>query len=133
VARGNYTILANKDYSYKVGGYSAAAVWDVVIPTPPISISSTNATGLSGFTAVYTNTATSAKTSFGVPANGGSLGTLAPGIYNVVISKAGNTTKYYFSTCDLTNVNAASATFNNVVISNADCNIISINTKNVAN
>lgn len=32
VARGNYTIASNGNYNYKVGGYSAAAVWDVIIP-----------------------------------------------------------------------------------------------------
>lgn len=42
IARGNYTIASNGTYNYKVGGYSAAAVWDVLIPSststaPPVS------------------------------------------------------------------------------------------------
>jgi hypothetical protein len=45
VARGNYTILANKDYSYKVGGYTAAAVWDITIPYPTVAGTFTASSG----------------------------------------------------------------------------------------
>lgn len=34
VARGNYTILSDGTYNYQVGGYSAAAVWEVTVPQP---------------------------------------------------------------------------------------------------
>lgn len=36
VARGNYTIATDGTYNYQVGGYSAAAVWDLSIPTYPL-------------------------------------------------------------------------------------------------
>lgn len=42
VARGNYTILANGTYSYQVGGYTAAAVWDVRVPIPPTGFTVTS-------------------------------------------------------------------------------------------
>ena len=32
VARGNFDIAANGTYNYKVGGYTAAAIWDVLVP-----------------------------------------------------------------------------------------------------
>lgn len=35
VARGNYTIAGDGTYNYQVGGYSAAAVWDVKQSVPP--------------------------------------------------------------------------------------------------
>jgi hypothetical protein len=35
VARGNYSIASNGVYNYQVGGYTAAAVWDVTVPLPP--------------------------------------------------------------------------------------------------
>jgi hypothetical protein len=41
VARGNYTILANGRYSYQVGGYTAASVWDVRLPILPTAITGT--------------------------------------------------------------------------------------------
>lgn len=38
VARGNYTIASNGTYNYQVGGYTAAAIWDVKIPMTPANI-----------------------------------------------------------------------------------------------
>ncbi|HLK31050.1 MAG TPA: hypothetical protein VKT28_20900 [Puia sp.] len=122
VARGNYTILSNKDYSYKVGGYSAAAVWDVVIPAPPLTITASNYVNVSGFTVTYTNTSTSVKTYFTIPSGGGNLGTLPAGTYNISFSKPSNATKYAFASCDGSSVIGTTATFNNVVI-NSNCSI----------
>lgn len=42
LARGNYTIASNGDYNYLVGGYTAAAVWDVQVPIPPPAINGGN-------------------------------------------------------------------------------------------
>lgn len=39
VARGNYSIAANGTYNYQVGGYTAAAVWDVKVPASPALVS----------------------------------------------------------------------------------------------
>ena len=33
ISRGNYTTATDGTYNYNVGGYSAAAIWDVIIPT----------------------------------------------------------------------------------------------------
>jgi len=129
VARGNYTILANKDYSYKVGGYTAAAVWDITIPFQPVTVSATNVTGLSGFVAAFTNIATNKTASFSVPSGGGTVGSLPPGIYNIKISKTGNATQYYFDVCGSTSVIATSASFTNATVFGA-CNYITIAPKN---
>jgi hypothetical protein len=51
VARGNYTIAANGDYNYLVGGYTAAAVWDVSIPVPTLI----NGSNVFNFTSTTTN------------------------------------------------------------------------------
>lgn len=51
VARGNYSIASNGTYNYQVGGYTAAAVWDVTVPLPPPLIN-----GSSSFYFSYTKT-----------------------------------------------------------------------------
>ena len=65
VARGNYTIAANGTYNYQVGGYTAASVWDVQIPTPPaingqssFSLNSSKSTGSGTITATPDSTVT---------------------------------------------------------------------------
>jgi hypothetical protein len=128
VARGNYTIASNGVYNYEVGGYTAAAVWDVIVPATLPTIIATNIAGVTGFTAKYTNTATGVQTTFSIPGSGGSLGTLTPGNYNVTISKIGNATKYYLAACDNGSVNT-SVTVNNVAV-NSTCNTITISPPN---
>ena len=128
VARGNYSILSNGKYLYQVGGYTAAAVWDVIMPIIPPVIRVNNYASVSGFKATYTNTATSLSTTFNLSTTSGTVGTLAKGTYNVSILKIGNSTKYNFQVCDdILKNNVTSATFNNIVVS-GDCDInISIN------
>jgi hypothetical protein len=122
VARGAYTVASDSTYNYIVGGYTAAAVWDVVVPATPPTITASNYVSVSGFTVTYTNTATLVKTYFTIPTGGGKLGTLPAGTYNINFSKPSNTTKYAFASCDGSSVTGTSATFNNVVV-NSNCAI----------
>jgi hypothetical protein len=64
-----------------------------------------------------------------VPSNGGSLGTLTAGTYNIAISKTSNTVQYNFQNCSGSLITGTSASFANVVISST-CNNITISPKN---
>jgi len=95
----------------------------------PVSITSVNNAGVSGFTATFTNTSTLVQTVFNIPAAGGTLGTLNPGTYNVTIAKSGNTIQYIFTVCTTTHAAAISSTFNNMAI-NSTCSTVQIDTVN---
>lgn len=106
-------------------GYNATAC------PPPVTVTmkSTNYTGVSGFTAVYTNNTTGQVTTFSIPATGGlqTLGTLISGTYTLTISKTGNTFTYiYGSGCNGQTIEGVSATFYNVSVSATSCNSITI-------
>ncbi|HVU57721.1 MAG TPA: DUF5977 domain-containing protein, partial [Puia sp.] len=75
-------------------------------------IIATNNAGVSGFNATFTNTTTLVQTVFSIPAGGGNIGTLPGAVYNVTISKSGNTTKYIFGVCTFTGAPSTSRTFN---------------------
>jgi hypothetical protein len=93
-----------------------------------ITITATNLTGLSGFTATCTNTSTSVKTVLSIPAAGGTLGTLVAGTYNITFAKQGNTsTQYLYSVCIYSSAASVTVTFSNVVISSS-CNSMNIDT-----
>jgi len=126
VARGNYAILTDGSYNYQIGGYTAAAVWDVSIPAaPPVTIASTNTAADYGFTATYVNASTGTQTVFSIPYNGGNIGTLPVGTYTVYISKSGNSNqRYAYGVCDRSAL-AVSANFSNVTV-NSTCNTISV-------
>jgi len=94
------------------------------------AITATNNTGLSGFTATFTNTSTLVQTVFNVPAAGGSIGTLPAGTYNVVLAKTGNTsTKYIYTVCTSVHAAAVTSTFSGMVIGSS-CNTIEFDTVN---
>jgi hypothetical protein len=93
-----------------------------------VTITAVNNSALSGFTATFVNTSTSAQTIYNVPAGGGTLGTLPPGTYNVTIAKTG-TVKYIYTVCTVSHAAAVSSTFSNMAIS-VSCSTIQIDTVN---
>jgi YD repeat-containing protein len=85
-----------------------------------VTIQSTNFVGVSGFTAVYTNTSTNQQYSFIVSSNTGTqtLGDIPPGTYNLTISKTGNSVRYAFGAdCNFYLGSGTSASFSNVSVS----------------
>lgn len=50
IGRGNYTIASNGSYQYKIGGYTAAAVWDVLVPYQTIYATFAPANGYQAYT-----------------------------------------------------------------------------------
>jgi YD repeat-containing protein len=94
------------------------------------SITSTVFGSISGFKVTFTNTSTLQAYQFTIPASGGSLGTIPLGIYNITISKTGNTTTYYMSVnCDALATDGTSATFNNVTINASTCTRVHLDTR----
>lgn len=95
-----------------------------------VPITFQNWAGISGFNIVYTNTSTSVQTTFALPTGTGiqTLGSIAPGTYNISISKAGNTTSYMFTICSSGLVYAPSANFNNISVTASACNFVQIDT-----
>jgi uncharacterized protein DUF5977 len=94
------------------------------------AITASNLTGLSGFTATFTNLGTEGQTVLSIPAGGGNIGTIPAGSYKVVIAKTGNTTtKYIYTVCTSTLAAAVTGTFNSITISSS-CNTLSIDTVN---
>jgi len=90
----------------------------------PVSITITNATAVSGFTAIYTNTVTLQQTVFTVPTTGSSTVTLPAGIYDVIVSRATNNNLYSFTTCTYNTV--CGATVHNINVST--CNTLLVDT-----
>lgn len=93
-------------------------------PTSGVNITYNNIVNQSGFTALYTNTATSQQYSFSIPATGsGVLGCLPAAMYSLSISKPGSMVYLMFSSgCH--NAEGTSAFFGKVSIST--CNAVSI-------
>jgi YD repeat-containing protein len=89
-------------------------------------ITTPNSAGLNGFQAVFTNTNTLVQTTFSIPAEGGIIGSLPGGTYNITISKPGNSLAYIYTVCGNT-ISQVSATFNNIVIGSA-CNSLDVDT-----
>jgi hypothetical protein len=95
-----------------------------------VTVTAINNTALSGFTATFVNTSTSAQTVFSISAAGGTLGTLSPGTYNVTLAKTGNTTvKYLYTVCTVSHAAAVSSTFSSMAIS-VSCSTVQIDTVN---
>lgn len=114
-----------KSYAYQYAGLNTLSG----TVTPPTSVTITAQTpGFAGWTAVFTNTATSAVTTYTIPAAGGLLAPALPaGNYNITISKSGNTLSWIYSiNCSSLTQTAVSASFSNVPISVSGCNTISI-------
>jgi hypothetical protein len=79
----------------------------------------------SGFTAVYTNNATSQQYTFPLPTGSGTLGCIPAGTYSLSISKPGNTYGWYFGNgCFF--VTGTSAFWGRVTVSTSSCNNVSI-------
>jgi YD repeat-containing protein len=80
----------------------------------------------SGYTAVYTNTATSYVYTFSITSeSAGTLGCIPAGNYNLTISKSGGTIPLYISTGCMS-VSGTSGTFINMTVSSSACNILEI-------
>lgn len=120
-----------KSYAYQYAGLNALPTSNSTPPTNA-TISVVNSTGLTGFTASFTSTATSAVTSYSIPAAGGVLSpVLAPGNYNISISKSGNSLSFIYSiNCSSLSQQAVSASFSNVAVSATSCNTITISSDN---
>jgi hypothetical protein len=95
-------------------------------------VTSINYVGVSGFKVVYTNTSTNQQYSFPISDTSGTkiLGTVPAGVYNVVISKTGNTTTYGLgvtnNSCIYSLTYSNSATFYNINVSTSSCNRVMI-------
>ena len=99
------------------------------LPAANVTLTSSNLVGVSGFTAKFTNVSTSVVYTFTVSVSAGTqtLGTIPVGNYNILISKTGNTTSYYFEGGCLFS-NGTSATYNNRSITTTTCKSILIDT-----
>ncbi len=126
VARGNYTIAGDGTYNYQVGGYTAAAVWDVIVPTTPdVSIYGENDHGTS-VTIQLHNVASGQDYWFTVYAHdSGILGDVPPGNYNITLTPNASGWFSYLVGCGYSNNGPDAITFYGVDI-NPSCNSISI-------
>ncbi len=98
-------------------------------PGNNVSIISNNISGLSGFTARYTNNSTGQIYTFNVPASNASttIGCVPPGTYTLYISKPGNTMYLSFGTGCAYTTTGTSATFGKVgVFEPGGCNKVTI-------
>jgi hypothetical protein len=121
-----FNILKNYFYNY--------ALHPTAPPMPPVTmvpITAANTAGVAGFTAVYTNTATGQQYSFSIAANGGALGSIPAGNYNLTISATGNPTPYDFGlNCGGLLISGLSASFSNVSINPDSCDGIILTNPN---
>lgn len=98
-------------------------------PPPSVTITSSNPSSLSGYTAVYTNTSSGQQYSFTIPVAGGSLGTVPAGTYNITITKPGNTISLWCSMCSSAKQGSGTTvTFSNISVTTASCNDLLIDT-----
>jgi hypothetical protein len=105
------------DIQWVVAGYNPTACPSCV------TITSANNAMLTGFTAVYTNTATGQTYSFPIPKKNATLGCIPAGNYTLTISKPGSSVFLLFGS-GCSSVGGSSATFNNVNL--ASCHHITI-------
>jgi len=116
--------------TYNQSQWSVVGIDSTTCP-PTARITSTNSTGLSGYTAVYTNTKTSAVYTFSIPSSGSlqTLGLIPFGKYNLTISKSGGgvlPVLTFGSGCSGMTTDGTSATFNNINVSTSNCNSITM-------
>lgn len=106
-------------------GYNTGAC---PLPALNVSITANNYTPVTGFSAQYTNKTTFQVYTFSISSNSAglhTLGTIPSGTYDLVISKPGNNTYLTFgSGCGYQSISDKSATFNNISVSESDCNSI---------
>lgn len=99
-----------------------------------ISLTSTNITGLSGYTASYYNTTSGITYNFSVSTTSGlqSLGNVPVGNYTLTISRTSGTPSYitFRSGCWRQLISGTSATFYNVAVSTTTCNSITLDIAN---
>lgn len=126
IARGNYSIAGDGKYNYQVGGYTAAAVWDVRVPTPPdVSIYADDEHG-TDVTLLFHNIGTGHDYSFTAYAHdSGNLGDVPPGNYNITLTPNASGWYNYSVGCGYNDAGPGAMTFNSVDISSS-CNSISI-------
>ena len=136
VAAGAYTstlsqtdadLQAQNDVTNNGQGYANTNGTCTAIPAN-VTITAQNWVGVSGFTVVYTNTATLVKTTFVLTSAAGiqTLGTLAPGTYNVTISMPRNMVNYIYSVCSSGGGSGYSFTVNNITVSSTTCNFVQL-------
>lgn len=97
-------------------------------PTP-VTITSTNYAGQSGYTASYTNNSTNQTYTFSIPSAVGlqTLGSIPAGTYTLTISKpGGNWWLLFGSGCSGQTMEGLSATFYNINVATSTCNSITI-------
>ncbi|MFZ4771330.1 MAG: hypothetical protein ACOYLO_14195, partial [Ferruginibacter sp.] len=88
-----------------------------------VSITS-QSTGISGFTAVYTKSTGQVYT-FTIPAGSATLGCIPAGTYSITISKLGNAMSMIFGT-GCSNMSGTIGSFKKVMVSTSNCNQINI-------
>jgi YD repeat-containing protein len=128
-----YQLQEQKDMNPCSSSYNTLQLVTVYNPTacPPangVTITGNNISGLSGFTARYTNNATGQIYTFNVPTTTNTaIGCIPAGTYTLYISKPGNTMYLSFGTgCNFT-VTGTSATFGRVsVTQTSGCNQVII-------
>lgn len=90
-----------------------------------IAISYANTSGISGFTALYTNITTGQTFSFSVPIGSGTLGYIPPAKYSLTITKSGNSILLTFG-CGCLTTSGTSASFSNVNAGSNFCRTVTI-------
>ncbi len=116
-------VLAQNDVNTNGQSYANAHGTCSVIPDVPIT--SANIAGVSGWKVDFIQ-GVNTVASFTIPLVDGTIGTVPPGTYRVVVSKSGNSTSYVFGVCSGVFTTGASGTFFNVAVSSSACNQISI-------
>src|SRR6185312_11351419 len=126
IAIGNYSIASDGTYNYQVGGYTAAAVWDVKVPAPPdVSIYCEDDHG-TDVTVLFHNTGTGQDYSFTAYAHdSGNLGDVPPGNYNITLTPNVSGWYNYSVGCGYNDAGPGAMTFNGVDISSS-CNSVTI-------
>jgi YD repeat-containing protein len=110
-----------------LAGYNPTAC-----PLPTcITLTSTNVTNFSGYTASYYNTSSGITYNFAVSTTGGlqTLGTVPAGNYTLTISRTTGAPMYgtFKSGCWKQIITGSAATFYNVAVSSTTCNSITVN------
>lgn len=130
-----YQLITKKDMNPCSATYNTTTTSSVYnasacpVTVTNVSITSTNTTGLTAFTAKYTNVSTGQVYTFTVSSAAGlqTIGTLQPGTYNLVISRSIGTAYFAFgSGCNGQMAYGRSASFSNIVVSSSGCNSITI-------
>lgn len=129
-----YQLQEQKDMNPCSPSYNQTQTINIYNPTAcpagtNVNITSNNLSGISGFTATYTNNSTGQVYTFTVPASTAPtvLGCIPTGVYRLTISKPGNNLYLSFGTGCLYTTTGISATFWKVLVNNSGgCNQVII-------